>query len=48
MRWNYASPYWLTFKQAQGLGGNVRKGEKAPFDLPDVSENLGGNQGNAE
>lgn len=25
----YASPYWLTFRQAQGLGGNVRKGEKA-------------------
>ncbi len=26
---SYASPYWLTFKQAQELGGNVRKGEKA-------------------
>jgi antirestriction protein ArdC len=26
---SYASPYWLTFKQAQALGGNVRKGEKA-------------------
>lgn len=25
----YESPFWLTFKQAQGLGGNVRKGEKA-------------------
>ncbi len=25
----YASPYWLTFKQAQQRGGNVRKGEKA-------------------
>lgn len=24
----YASPYWLTFKQAQDLGGQVRKGEK--------------------
>lgn len=24
----YASPYWLTFKQALDLGGNVRKGEK--------------------
>ena len=24
----YRSPYWLSFKQAQGLGGNVRKGEK--------------------
>ena len=23
----YASPFWLTFKQAQQLGGNVRKGE---------------------
>ena len=26
---SYGSPYWLTFKQAQALGGNVRKGEKA-------------------
>lgn len=25
----YASPYWLTFKQALDLGGNVRKGEKS-------------------
>lgn len=25
----YASPYWLTFKQAIDLGGNVRKGEKS-------------------
>lgn len=24
----YSSPYWLTFKQAQSLGGTVRKGEK--------------------
>jgi antirestriction protein ArdC len=24
----FASPYWLTYKQAQELGGNVRKGEK--------------------
>lgn len=24
----YASPYWLTFKQAQEKGGTVRKGEK--------------------
>lgn len=24
----YANPYWMTFKQAQELGGNVRKGEK--------------------
>jgi len=24
----YTSPYWLTFKQAQALGGSVRKGEK--------------------
>jgi antirestriction protein ArdC len=23
----YVSPHWMTFKQAQGLGGNVRKGE---------------------
>jgi len=26
---SYESPYWLTFKQAQALGGNVRKGEKS-------------------
>ena len=25
----YESPYWLTYKQAQELGGNVRKGEHA-------------------
>ena len=25
----YSSPYWLTFKQAQDLGGHVRKGEKS-------------------
>ncbi len=25
----YRSPYWLTFKQAKSLGGNVRKGEKS-------------------
>ncbi len=24
----YASPYWLTFKQAREKGGQVRKGEK--------------------
>ena len=24
----YMSPYWLTFKQAQSLGGHVNKGEK--------------------
>ena len=26
---SYASPFWLTFKQAQAMGGNVMKGEKA-------------------
>lgn len=26
---SYESPYWLTFRQAQELGGSVRKGEKA-------------------
>lgn len=26
---DYASPYWLTFKQAQELGGTVKKGEKS-------------------
>src|SRR3546814_18761735 len=28
MRQGFASPYWLTFKQALALGGNVRKGSK--------------------
>ena len=27
LRHSYASPYWLTFRQAQALGGQVRKGE---------------------
>lgn len=26
---SYTSPFWITFKQAQELGGNVRRGEKA-------------------
>lgn len=26
---NYESPFWMTFRQAQELGGSVRKGEKA-------------------
>ncbi|MGZ8938674.1 MAG: ArdC family protein, partial [Limisphaerales bacterium] len=26
---SFESPHWLTYKQAQELGGNVRKGEKA-------------------
>ena len=26
---SYESPFWLTFRQAQELGGSVRKGEKA-------------------
>lgn len=25
----YTSPYWLTFKQAKALGGQVRKGERS-------------------
>ena len=25
----YASPYWVTYKQAKDLGGNVKQGEKA-------------------
>lgn len=29
----YASPYWLTFKQARELGGCVRKGEKGTTGL---------------
>ena len=26
---SYESPFWLTFKQAKEMGGNVRKGEHA-------------------
>lgn len=26
---DYVSPYWLTYKQVEQLGGNVRKGEKS-------------------
>lgn len=26
---HYSSPYWLTYKQAQEMGGHVRKGEKS-------------------
>ena len=26
---DFQSPYWLTFKQAHDLGGNIKKGEKA-------------------
>ena len=25
----FASPYWVSYKQAQNLGGNVRKGESS-------------------
>src|SRR5438128_2573917 len=25
----YSSPYWMTYKQAQEMGGHVRKGEKS-------------------
>ncbi len=28
---NYGSEFWLTYKQAQDLGGHVKKGEKAEF-----------------
>ena len=24
----FSTPYWLTFKQAQDLGGSIKKGEK--------------------
>ena|GEM_PF-67371 len=29
MKMEYSSPYWMTYKQAKQLGGQVRKGEKA-------------------
>ncbi|SCZ73459.1 Antirestriction protein ArdC [Epibacterium ulvae] len=28
-RTGFSSPYWMTYRQAQELGGNVRKGEKS-------------------
>lgn len=28
LEFSFTSPYWLTFKQCQGLGGRVKKGEK--------------------
>ena len=44
-RQGFVAPYWLTFKQAQSLGGHVRKGEKgAPvvyastFEKTDTNE----------
>jgi antirestriction protein ArdC len=32
----YTSPRWLTYRQAQELGGNVRKGEKSPCTIVKV------------
>ncbi len=29
----YTSPYWMTFRQALELGGNVRKGESGSFSV---------------
>ena len=29
----YASPYWMTYNQAQGLGAQVRKGEKSALAI---------------
>jgi antirestriction protein ArdC len=29
----YASPYWMTYNQAQGLGAQVRKGEKSTIAI---------------
>jgi antirestriction protein ArdC len=46
---DYASPYWLTFKQAKALGGTVRKGEHGTMitfwkllDRKDQDEGEGG------
>jgi antirestriction protein ArdC len=33
---SFTSPRWLTYKQAQELGGNVRKGEKSPATIVKV------------
>lgn len=48
LRHGYASPYWLTFKQAQTLGGQVRKGEHGtqcvfykPWESTDTNANTG-------
>ena len=29
----YASPYWMTYRQCQALGGQVRKGEKSTIAI---------------
>jgi antirestriction protein ArdC len=48
----YASPHWLTFKQALALGGCVRKGEKGStvvyankIDVHDDKDDQGGDDG---
>ncbi len=40
----YNSPYWMTFKQAKLLGGNIRKGEKAATIFYPSSCTLGNNE----
>ena len=40
----YNSPYWMTFKQAKLLGGNIRKGEKAATIFYASSCTLGNNE----
>lgn len=33
MQRGYTSPYWLTYKQAEAMGGQVRKGERSELCL---------------
>jgi len=40
----YNSPYWMTFKQAKLLGGNIKKGEKAATIFYASSCTLGNNE----
>jgi antirestriction protein ArdC len=48
----YASPYWLTFKQANQLGGSVRKGEHGEvivlWKVDQVADNATGDDAEAE
>jgi antirestriction protein ArdC len=37
----YGSPYWLTFKQAQALGGNVKRGEHGTLVVLEAARGQG-------
>lgn len=49
---DYSSPFWLTYKQAKELGGNIKKGEKATmvvfWKLITTAKTTENNQGETE